>query len=163
MHSKSPVVNLAERHETLLVYKWVAARNSQLLLIFKEGNGWDVRHFGQKSLFHLIELIWSTYYNLWFSEVSDLYHCSAVIYQDIISVPFKYLIMGVFHSIFLNFHSLNILTNSKCKVVYNFQAIKLKCFLHVPQSIVNKTCNSIFLYFSYFLKSHTVEIRNLVN
>ena len=113
-------------------------------LAFKRGNVWDFGHFCQKSLFHFIELIWSTYYNLWFSEVSDLYHCSAVIYQDIISVPFKYLIMGVFHSIFLNFHSLNILTNSKCKVVYNFQAIKLKFVLYVAQSTFNKTTNSIF-------------------
>ena len=36
MHSKSPVVNLAERHETLLVNKWVTICNSQLLLIFKK-------------------------------------------------------------------------------------------------------------------------------
>ena len=36
MHSKSPVVNLAERHETLLVNKLVAVCNSQLLLIFKK-------------------------------------------------------------------------------------------------------------------------------
>ena len=36
MHSKSPVVNLAEQHETLLVNKWVIVWNSQLLLIFKK-------------------------------------------------------------------------------------------------------------------------------
>ena len=36
MHSKSPVVNLAEWHETLLVNKWLAECNSQLLLIFKQ-------------------------------------------------------------------------------------------------------------------------------
>ena len=36
MHSKSPVVNLADRHETLLANKLVAVCNSQLLLIFKK-------------------------------------------------------------------------------------------------------------------------------
>ena len=36
MHSKSPVVNLPQRHETLLVNKQVAICNSQLLLIFKK-------------------------------------------------------------------------------------------------------------------------------
>ena len=36
MHSKSQVVNLAEQHETLLVNKWVAICNSELLLIFKK-------------------------------------------------------------------------------------------------------------------------------
>ena len=36
MQSKSSVVNLAERHETLLVNKWVVICNSQLLLIFKK-------------------------------------------------------------------------------------------------------------------------------
>ena len=51
--------------------------------ILKGGNGWDFGHFGQKSLFHFIELMWCTYYYLWFSEVSDLYHCCAVIYQAI--------------------------------------------------------------------------------
>ena len=44
-----------------------------------------------------------------------------------ISVPFKYLIRGIFHPIFLNFH-FNISTYSKCKGFYNFQAIKLKFF-----------------------------------
>ena len=70
----------------------------------------------------------------------------------LISVPFKYLIRGVFNPIFLNIHFLSILTNSKFKGFHNFQAIKLKLFLHVPQSMVNITCNSIFLYFSYFPK-----------
>ena len=36
MHSKSPLVNLAERHETLLANKWVSVCNSQLLLISKK-------------------------------------------------------------------------------------------------------------------------------
>ena len=36
MHSKSPVVNLAEWREILLENKWVSVRNSQLLLIFKK-------------------------------------------------------------------------------------------------------------------------------
>ena len=36
MHKISPVVNLAERHETLLANKWLAVCNSQLLLIFKK-------------------------------------------------------------------------------------------------------------------------------
>ena len=49
----------------------------------KGGNWWDFGHFGQNSLFHFIELISSTYYYLWFSEVSDFYHCSAIIYQAI--------------------------------------------------------------------------------
>ena len=36
MHSKSPVVNLAERYEILLVNNWVALCNIQLLLNFKK-------------------------------------------------------------------------------------------------------------------------------
>ena len=65
---------------------------------------------------------------------------------------FKYLIRDVFHPIFLSFHFLSILTNSKCKGFYNFQAIKIKCFLHVSQGMGNKTFNSVFSYVSYFSK-----------
>ena len=68
------------------------------------------------------------------------------------AIYIQYLIRVVFYSIFLNFHFLSILTDSKCKRFYNFQAIKLKFFLHVQQSMFNKTCNSFFLYFSYFRK-----------
>ena len=53
MHSKSPVVNLAERHETLSAKKWVSVCNSQLLLIFK-----DVPiHLLISSLFYFIIVI----------------------------------------------------------------------------------------------------------
>ena len=41
--------------------------------------------------------------------------------------------------IYLNFHFLNISTYSKCKGFHNFQAIKLKFFLHVPHCMVNKS------------------------
>ena len=53
----------------------------------------------------------------------------------------NYLIRGDLNPIFLNFHFLSILTNSKCKGFYNFQAIKFNFFLHVPQSMVTKTYN----------------------
>ena len=102
-------------------------------------------------------------------SVSDLYHCCTVICQAICKFlyHFKYLIKGDFNPIFLNFQFLSILTNSKCKSFYNFQAIKLKFFLHVPQCMVNKTYSSIFLYCSYFSKiknkALAVETRNLVN
>ena len=42
----------------------------------KGDNGWN---FGQKSLFHFIEQIYSIRYKLQNSEVSDLYHCCKVI------------------------------------------------------------------------------------
>ena len=69
-------------------------------------------------------------------------------------IPYK----GFFHSIFLNFHFSSIFTNSKCKGFYNFEAIKLKFFLYVPQSMFNKTVNSIFFYIS-----PTFQIKNQVH
>ena len=39
---------------------------------------------------------------------------------------------------FLIFHSLNISIYSKSKGFYNFQAIALKFFLHIPQRVFNK-------------------------
>ena len=74
-----------------------------------------------------------------------------------ISVPFKYLIRGVFHRIFLNCHFLNVLTNSKCKGFCNFQAIKLRFFLYVPQSMLKK--QSI----QFFYISPTFWIKNKVH
>ena len=77
-------------------------------------------------------------------------------------MQFKYIIWCVFYRKFLNFHFLNILTNSKCKSFNNFQAIKVKCFLYVPQSMFNKTINSLF-YISpisqFKNKVHVVETR----
>ena len=62
----------------------------------------------------------------------------------LIFVHFKYLIRSDFNSIQLNLHFFNILTKSKCKGFYNFQAMKLKFFLYIPQGTFNKTIISFF-------------------
>ena len=66
-------------------------------------------------------------YILWSFRPLSLF-CSHLSGHMLISVPFTFIIRGVFHSIFLYFHFLKSLTNSKCKGFYNFQATKLNFF-----------------------------------
>ena len=72
-------------------------------------------------------------------------------------LSFKYLIRGVLNPIFLNFHFLNILTNSKCKGFYNSHCIKPNFF-----SMLHKVCvtkQSI----QFFYISPTFQIKNNVH
>ena len=121
MHSKSsvPVVNLAERHKTLLVNKWIAVCNRQLLLIFKKAVP-----------IHL--LIIHCFISLWlFRNYKWLYHfiIPQVIFRHFFSVAILNELLRVCYNfnypIEYEFDIINIFT--EWNVVYNWGLVSGCC------------------------------------